>query len=81
MLQPQQLTGLSERKRSTGGKNSEAFRALGWTADGENRSLVYVFMLTFFIMVTRICFIMQHLEAKPQIWSCLFEMKCAYLSF
>lgn len=42
MLQPQQLTGLSERKRSTGGKNSEAFRALGWTADGENRSLVCV---------------------------------------
>lgn len=41
-LLPQQLTGLSERKRSTGGKNSEAFRALGWTADGENSSLVCV---------------------------------------
>lgn len=41
----------------------------------------FVFMLAFFIMVSRICFIMQHLEAKPRIWSCLFERKCAYLSF
>lgn len=40
--QPQQFTGLSGRQRSTIEENLRAFRAVKWTADGENDPPVHV---------------------------------------